>query len=153
MIFDNGKFLFSLVKPRNVGLVNLSWDFYSDEIVVRAELKCHWLYSQSVSIPGVCAEGIGYNVWFASSTAQESMLESLLTAQVYAGVSLLTPQLTKCAGVFYNPKGLVFWNGGESSARVIQSKPGGTKRGKCPIFSITRPQHVLPGWRRKRNSW
>jgi len=30
----------------------------------------------------------------ATSTAQESMLESLLTAQVYAGVSLLT----KCDG-------------------------------------------------------
>jgi len=57
----------------------------------------------------------------ASSTAKESMLESLLTAQVYAGVSLLT----KCDGVFSNPKGLVFWNGGESSAHAIQSKVEG----------------------------
>jgi len=57
----------------------------------------------------------------AISTAQESMLESLLTPRVYAGVSLLTAQLTKCDGVFANPKGLVFWNG-ESSARAIQSK-------------------------------
>jgi len=37
-------FLFSLVNPRNVELVNLSRGFYSDEIVVRAELKHNWLY-------------------------------------------------------------------------------------------------------------
>jgi len=59
-------------------------------------------------------------IGIASSTAQESMLESLLTAQVYAGVALLT----KCDGVFSNPKGLVFWNGGVSSVRAIQSKAG-----------------------------
>jgi len=58
----------------------------------------------------------------ASSTAQESMLESILTAQVYAGVSLLTAQLTKCEGVFSNPKGQVFWKSGESSACAIHSK-------------------------------
>jgi len=46
----------------------------------------------------------------------------LLTGQVYAGVSLLTVQLTKCDGVFSNLKGLVLWNGSESSAGAIQSK-------------------------------
>jgi len=49
-----------------------------------------------------------------SSTAQGSMLESLLTAQ-----------LTKSDGVFFNPKGGIFWNGGESSARAIRSKAEG----------------------------
>jgi len=58
----------------------------------------------------------------ASSTGQESMLESPLTVQVYGRVSLLTALLTKCDGVFSNPKGLVFWNGDESSACAIQSK-------------------------------
>jgi len=63
------------------------------------------------------------------------MLVSLLTAQVYAGVSLLTAQLTKCDGVFSNPKGLVFWNGGESSARAIQSKPEEERKGEnVPFF-------------------
>jgi len=61
----------------------------------------------------------------ASSTAQESMLEFLLTAQVFPGVSLLTAQLTKCDGVFSNQKGLLFWNGGEYSAGAIQSKAEG----------------------------
>jgi len=36
----------------------------------------------------------------ASSSAQESMLESLLKAQVYAGVSLLTAQLTNVMEYF-----------------------------------------------------
>jgi len=45
----------------------------------------------------------------------------MLTAQVYPGVSLLTAQLTKCDGIFSDPKGLVLWKG-ESSARAIQSK-------------------------------
>jgi len=53
----------------------------------------------------------------ASSTAQESMLEPLLTTQA----SLLTAQLTKCDGLFPYPKGLVFWNG-ESSVNAILSK-------------------------------
>jgi len=48
------------------------------------------------------------------------MLASLLTAQVYAGVTLFIAQLTKCDGVFSNPKDLVFWNGGESPAPAIQ---------------------------------
>jgi len=59
----------------------------------------------------------------ASSTAQESMPESLLTPEVYPGVSLLT----KCGGVFSNPKGLVFWNSRESSARAIQSSGSGLR--------------------------
>jgi len=73
----------------------------------------------------------------ASSTAQESMLESLLTltAQLYAGVSLPTAQLTKCDGLFSNPKGLVFWNG-ESSACAIQLKAEEEprKKGKLSHF-------------------
>jgi len=42
-------------------IVNLSWGFYAYKIVVRAELKRHWLYGQwdLVSTPGVCAEGLG----------------------------------------------------------------------------------------------
>jgi len=76
----------------------------------------------------------------ASSTAQESMLESLLIAQVYAGVSLLTGQLTKCDGVFSNPKGLLFWNGGDSSACAIQSKAEGEPLPrKTPQFFSQRP--------------
>jgi len=54
------------------------------------------------------------------------MPESPLTAQVYAGVSPLTAQLTKCDGAISNPKGLVFWNGGKPSARAVQPKAEGT---------------------------
>jgi len=70
-----------------------------------------------------------------SSAAQESMLESQLIAQFYAGVPLLTAQLTKCDGVCSNPKGPLYWNGGESSAPAIQSKAEGQPLpGKPPQF-------------------
>jgi len=58
--------------------------------------------------------------------SSKSMLESLLTAQ-----------LTKCdGGVFANPKGLVFWNGVESSARAIQliAEEEARKKGKMSHF-------------------
>jgi len=89
----------------------------------------------------------------ARSTAQESMLESLLTAQVYAGAPLLKAKLTKYDEVFSNPKGLAFWNGGESSARAIQSKAEEEprKRRKCPIFYLETSTRA-PGRRQKRIS-
>jgi len=78
----------------------------------------------------------------ASSTAQESVLESLLTSQVYAGVSLLT----KCDGVFSDPKGPAVWNGGESSARAVQSKAEGEPllRKTPPFFFQRPPTRAIP---------
>lgn len=80
----------------------------------------------------------------SSNTAQEPMLELLLTAQ-----------LTKCDGVFFNPKELVFWNG-DSSTHASQSKAEMEPRKKwenITFFSIARPQHMLPSWRQRKNSW
>jgi len=51
----------------------------------------------------------------ASSTAQESMLEYHCSQ----------PSSQKVLRVFSDPKGLVFWNGGESSAPAIQLKAEG----------------------------
>jgi len=81
----------------------------------------------------------------ATSTAQESMLGSLLTAQVYAGVSLLRAQLTKCDGVFSYPNGLVFWNGG-SPQHVPSSRKrrGNLFQEKLPNFSFRDPNTCYP---------
>jgi len=92
----------------------------------------------------------------SSSTAEESMLELVVahSSGVYASITVHssrlcwsitahTAQLTKCDGVFSNPKGLVFWNG-ESSACAIQSnaEEGPRKMRNYPIFSFTKPQNT-----------
>jgi len=87
----------------------------------------------------------------ASSTAQESVLESRLTAQVYAGVSLLTAQLAKCEGVFSNPKGLVRFGMVVSPQHVPSSRKrrGNLFQEKLLNFSFRKLQHVVSGQRQK----
>jgi len=78
----------------------------------------------------------------ASSTAQESMLGSLITAQVYAGVSLLTAQLTKCDGVYSNPKVWYFGMVVVSPQHVPSSR--NLLQGKLLNFSFRYPNTFYP---------
>jgi len=82
----------------------------------------------------------------ASSTAQESMLEFLLTAQVFPGVSLSQPSSQNVMEYFPIKKVV-------STQQVPSSRKrrGNLFQEKLLNFSFRRPQHVLSGRRQKRN--
>jgi len=77
----------------------------------------------------------------ASTTAQVSILESLLTAKVYAGVSLLT----KWDGAFSNSNVLYF---GMANPQYVPSsqklRRNQEKRAKCPFFLSLDPNTCFP---------
>jgi len=137
-------FLFSLVNPLDVGVVNLTLrGFRSDEFEDMG-LRSHWWRCWST----VCSQLKSLlNLLFTAQVFAEFVIHSsgvycwsdCPQLRVYAWVILLTAQLTKVDVIYhvmeYFPKSLVYWKG-ESSALAILLKAEGEPLPRTIIYKF-----------------